>query len=87
MIDVLLTTVSIIVVVLLTFKLSITFTLFKVVCPDTFNDDINVDESETDKLLKLVLWFKSLIDDDVDVENNEKKLISTYPDKSIDNLG
>ncbi len=84
-IDVLLITVSIIVGIPLKFKLPLTFTLFKVVCPETFNDDINVDASETTKLLKLVLSFKSLIDNNVDVENVEKVVISTYPDKSIDN--
>ena len=38
----LLITVSIIVVVPLTFKLLIIFTLFKTDCPETFNDDTNV---------------------------------------------
>jgi hypothetical protein len=34
--------------------------LFNVVLPDTFNDDNNVDALETNKLEKLVLWFKLL---------------------------
>jgi hypothetical protein len=35
--------------------------------PDTFNDDKNVDALETNKLEKLVLLFKLVIDQDVDV--------------------
>ena len=80
-------TVSIIVVVPLTFKLPITFKSFKVACPETFNDDINVDALETYKLLKLVLLVKSLNDVIADVVKVEKVVVSTYPDKSIDNLG
>ncbi len=80
-------TVSIIVVVPLTFKLPITFKLFKVACPDTLKDDINVDSLETTKLLKLVLLFKSLIDVIADVEKVEKVVVSTYPDKSMYNSG
>ena len=41
-------------------------------CPETFNDDNNVDELETIKLLKLVLLFKLFIDNIVDVENVDK---------------
>ena len=81
---VLLTTVSIMVVLPLTFKLPIILTLFKVDCPDTFNDDINVDEPETIKLLKLVLLFKLFIDHNVDVEKFVKLVVLTYPDKFID---
>jgi hypothetical protein len=33
-----------------------------VVNPDTFNDDNNVDELETNKLVKFVLLFKLFID-------------------------
>ena len=73
--DVLLTTVSIIVVVPLTFKLPLILTLFKVDCPETFNDDNNVDELETIKLLKLVLLFKLFIDNIVDVENVDKLVV------------
>ena len=76
-----------IVVVPLTFKIPITFKLFKVACPETFNDDINVGELKTTKLLKSVLLFKLLIDTTVDVENVEKVVVSTYPDKSTYNSG
>jgi len=38
-------------------------TLFKVDCPETFNDDNNVDALETTKLEKFVL-----LSNDVDVE-------------------
>ena len=72
---VLLTTVSIIVVVPPTFKLPFIFTVFKLDIPDTFNDDNNVDELETNKLEKLVLLFKLLIDDNVDVENVDKLVV------------
>ena len=77
--DVLLTTVSIIVVVPLTFKLPLILTLFKVDCPETFNDDNNVDELETIKLLKLVLLFNDVVVqfkilmDNVDAADNELK--------------
>ncbi len=37
--------------------------LFNDVVPDTFNDDKNVDEEETNKLVKLVLF-----NNDVDVD-------------------
>ena len=43
--------------------------------PDTFNDDNNVDELETIKLLKLVLLFKLFIDNIVDVENVDKLVV------------
>jgi hypothetical protein len=43
---------------------------FKLVAPDTFNDDKNVKSLETDKLLKLVLLL-------VSVENVENIAIST----------
>ncbi len=45
--------------------------------PETFNEDKNVDALETEKLEKLVLLFKLLIDYDVDVEKVEKVLTST----------
>ena len=48
-------TVSIIVVVPPTVKLPLTNKLIKLVDPDTFNDDNNVDALETNKLEKLVL--------------------------------
>ncbi len=47
-------TVSINVVVPLTFKSPSIFTLFKVDRPETFKHDENVDEPETYKLLKLI---------------------------------
>ena len=40
---------------------SLSDTLFNVVVPDTFNDDHNVDEPETNKLLKLVLLDKLVV--------------------------
>ena len=43
--------------------------------PETFNDDNNVDELETNKLEKLVLLFKLFIDDVVDVENVDKLVV------------
>ena len=49
--------------------------------------EANVETPETDKLLKLVLLFKSLIDDVADVEKVEKVVVSTYPDKYINNSG
>ncbi len=76
-IDVLLITVSIIVVVPLTFKFPSIFPWFKVDWPDTFKDDDNLDEPETYKLLKSVLLFKLFIDDNVDVENVENVVVST----------
>ncbi len=45
------------------------------VWPETFNDDNNVDALETNKLEKLVLLFKLLIDDNVDVENVDKLVV------------
>ena len=60
--DVLLITVSIIVVVPATFKLPLTLKLFKLVGPDTLKDDNIVDAPETNKLLKFVLLFKFDID-------------------------
>jgi hypothetical protein len=50
-------------------------------------DDSNVDAPVINKLLKLVLFFKLLIDNNADVENVENVVVSTYPDKSIDNSG
>ncbi len=50
-----------------TFKLSLTDKLSKLVDPDRFNDDNNVDEPKTSILEKLVLLFKLLIANDVDV--------------------
>ena len=92
--DVLLTTVSIIVVVPATFKLPMILTWFKVDWPDTFNDDNNVDELDTNKLVKLVLLYKLvvvlyklLIDNAVDVVKVENVVVSTYPDKSMHNSG
>ena len=46
---------------------------------------MNVDEPETYKLLKLILLFKSSIDNNVDVVENV--VVSTYPDKSLDISG
>ena len=46
-------------------------TWFKLDCPDTLKDDNNVDDPVINKLLKLVLLFKLLIDNKVDVENVE----------------
>jgi hypothetical protein len=51
----LLITVSKIVVVPLTFKLPLIFTVFKLDVPDTINDDNNADALETTKLEKIVL--------------------------------
>ncbi len=48
-------TVSKIVVVPLTFKLPLIFTVFKLDVPDTINDDNNADALETTKLEKIVL--------------------------------
>ena len=63
-------------------------------CPDTLNDDNNVDELDTDKLVKLVLLYnvevvlnKLLIDNNVDVVKVEKVVVSTYPVKSMYNSG
>ena len=82
--DVLLITVSIIVVVPATFKLPFTVKLFKLVGPDTLKDDNNVDAPETNKLVKLVLLFKFDIDvlllfiyNCVDVEKFENVVVST----------
>ena len=92
--DVFLITVSIIVVVPLTFKLPIILTLFNVDWPETFNDDNNVDELDTYKLLKFVLLnivvdveFKLLIDNVVDVESVDKFVVVAYTDGSIYNSG
>ena len=48
---------------------------FKVDWPDTFNDDDNVDEPDINKLLKSVLLFKLLIDDNTDVVNVENVVV------------
>jgi len=93
---VLLITVSIIVVVPLTLKLPIIFILFKVDCPETFKDDNNVDEPETNRLLKFVLLkiavdvaFKLFIDN-VEFVDNEFKLLNVVVDVAfklfIDNV-
>ena len=43
-------------------------------------DDNNVDAPVINKLLKLVLLFKLLIDNNVDVEKVENVVVPTYPD-------
>jgi len=58
-----------------TFKLPLTNKLFKLVDPDTFNDDNNVDEPKTSILEKLVLLFKLLIDNNVGVEKLENVVL------------
>jgi hypothetical protein len=68
--DVLLITVSIIVVVPPTVKLPLTNKLFKLVDPDTLNYDNNVDALETNKLEKLVFLL-------IFVENVENVVVST----------
>jgi hypothetical protein len=60
-----------------TFRLPLILTLFKLVDPDTFNDDKNVDALETNKLEKLVLLFKLVIFNNVDVEKFDKVFTST----------
>ncbi len=62
-------------------------TLFKVDCPDTFNDDNNVDALKTIKLEKLVLLsndvdveFKLFIDNNNDVDVLFKSLIDDNVD-------
>jgi hypothetical protein len=66
-----------IVVVPQKFKIPLTNKLFKLVDPDTFNDEKNVDASETTKLEKIVLLFQLLIDNNVDVEKLENVVLLT----------
>ncbi len=51
--------------------------MFNVDWPEIFKYDDNVDEPDIDKLLKSVLLFKLLIDNNVDVENVENVVVST----------
>ena len=60
-----------------TFRLPLILTLFELVDPDAFNDDKNVDALETNKLEKLVLLFKLVIFNSVDVEKVDKVFTST----------
>ena len=78
---------SIIVVVSATFKFPLISTLFIFVCPDTLKDDYNVDAPVINKLLKLVLLNKLLIDNNVDVENVENVVVATKANGSINNSG